>query len=372
MSLASNIARSLYEDLRHAALTPYRGAKEVRYTIKGLQEGTIPPKNVAWTIVSTGAALLVTALLMFPIYWITTIALNPSGGVYTTSGVRLIPETVSFQEFAWVIGPITTPKAISIGLPFIGDLVSIPVPEVIANKYIFNPTAYGVENTFTAGQLISYGRNSAYIAFFTVVIGMPVILSGAYGMSRRDFLGRKRLLYIYVLLTQVAGSLGVALLIALYALFNLLGWMDPGANTRFWLAVYYAGGAVPFNTWLLKTYMDGIPISYEEAAIVDGASSLRVVYEIIIPLAKAGLATVFVFVFLAGWTEYIVAQNILSSGQYTLPVGVYALSPASSGFQVAWSKFAAFSLTFAMPLMLVYFFMQRYIQQGLSFGGMEG
>jgi len=372
MSQVSDIARLLYEDIRHVALAPYRGAKEVRYTINGLQEGTIPPRKVAWTVVSTMAAFLVTAMLMFPIYWILTIALNPSGGVYTTSGVRLIPEVISLKEFAWVVGPIITPEAISIGLPFIGELFSIPVPGAIANKYVFNPAAYGVENIYTSGQIIQYGKNSAYVALWTVIIGMSVILPGAYGMSRRDFLGRKRLLYVYVLLTQVAGSLGVALLISLYALFNILGFQDPGANTRFWLAVYYAGGAVPFNTWLLKTYMDGIPISYEEAAIVDGASSWRIVYEIIVPLAKAGLATVFVFVFLAGWTEYIVAQTILGAGQYTLPVGVYALSPASPGFSVAWSKFAAFSLTFAVPLMLVYFFMQRYIQQGLSFGGMEG
>lgn len=372
MSLASNIARSLYEDIRHIALSPYRAAKEIRFTVNGLRDGSIPPKNVAWTIISTTAALLITALLMFPIYWILTIALNPTAGVYDASGVRLIPDVVSLKNFVWVIGPLTTPEAIPIGLPVVGNLFSIPLPGFIANKWILNPAAYGVEETFTAGQFISYGINSAYVAFWTVLVGMSVILPGAYAMSRRDFVGRKRLLYIYVLLTQVAGGLGIALLIALYAIFNIMGWRDPGANTRFWLAVYYAGGAVPFNTWLLKTYMDGIPISYEEAAIVDGAPSWRIVYEVIIPLAKAGLATVFVFVFLAGWTEYIVAQNILSQGQYTLPIGVYAFSPASSGYQVAWSKFAAFSLSFATPLMLVYFFAQRYIEAGLSFGGVEG
>lgn len=367
---AGKVAQRIFDDVRHAALTPYRAIREVQYTINGLRDGKIPPKYVAWTITSTTAALLIAVVLMFPIYWILITALDPSSGsIYSAGGVQIIPEQVTLKNFIWVLGPITTPEAINVGLPFVGELFSIPLPDAVGNRYIINPEAFGVEVTRNSGRFVEYAQNSAYVAFWTALIGMSVILPGAYGMSRRDFVGRKRLLYIYVLLTQVGGGLGIALLIALYTIFNMLGWLDAGANTRFWLAVYYAGGAVPFNTWLLKTYMDGIPVSYEEAAIMDGAPSWRLVYEVIIPLSKAGLATVFVFVFLAGWTEYIVAQTLLDSADYTLPVGLYALI---GEYSVDWQKFAAFALAFATPLMLVYFFMQRYIEAGLSFGGMEG
>ena len=104
-------------------------------------------------------------------------------------------------------------------------------------------------------------------------------------------------------------------------------------------------------------------------ATVDGASPRRVVWEVVLPLSKAGLATVFIFTFLAGWTEFVVAQTVLSTDQYTLPVGLYLLV---SEYSTPWPRFSAFALTFALPIMLVYLVSQRYIEDGLSFGGVEG
>jgi arabinogalactan oligomer/maltooligosaccharide transport system permease protein len=140
-------------------------------------------------------------------------------------------------------------------------------------------------------------------------------------------------------------------------------------NNRLALAAYYAATAVPFNTWLLKTYMDGIPVSYEEAAVVDGAPPWRVVVEVILPMSAAGLATVSIFTFLTGWTEFVVAQTLLNSGNYTLPVGLFSLV---GEYSVPWARFSAFALLFASPIMVVYLFAQRYIEGGLSFGGVEG
>jgi arabinogalactan oligomer/maltooligosaccharide transport system permease protein len=366
MSLATGIVRSVYEDLRGIVLAPYNLAKEFRYTYRGLQEGKIPPKYVAWTWVSTIGAVAVAALLMFPIYWVFTTAISGSGGsLYSTGGFELIPPNPSIKNFIWVIGPITTPSNIVINAPLIGELFSIPVPDSIASRYILDPRQFGVAREGTSG-FIAFAENSMYVSFWTVLIAMAVIIPGAYGMSRRSFVGRKNLLYLYVLLTQVGGGLGIAILIALYSLFFNLGWL----NELLPLGIYYAAGAVPFNTWLLKTYMDGIPISYEEAAIVDGAPSWRIVYEVIIPLSKAGLATVFVFIFLAGWTDFVIAQLMLSESNWTLPVGLYSLSARPS--EMNWAHFSAFALAFATPLMMVYFFAQRYIESGLSFGGMEG
>jgi arabinogalactan oligomer/maltooligosaccharide transport system permease protein len=363
MSLATNMLRSLYEDARRIALAPYHAVEEVQYTINGLREGKIPPKYVAWTIVSTAGAVFVAAALMFPIYWILTAALSPAGGsIYTTTGLNLLPTAPTLNNFIWVIGPITTPSNIVVNAPLVGELFSIPLPDAISRIYILNPEAFGVTES---SDFLQFAENSAYISFWTVIAAMSVIIPGAYGMSRRDFIGRRKLLYLYVLLTQVGGGLGIAVLIALFALFNQMGWY----NNKLALGIYYGAGAVPFNTWLLKTYMDGIPTSYEEAAIVDGAPSWRIVYEVIIPLSKAGLATVFVFVFLAGWTDYILAATLLDEGNYTLPVGLYSLI---GQFQIPWARFSAFALTFATPLMLVYFLAQRYIESGLSFGGMEG
>ncbi|SNZ15875.1 arabinogalactan oligomer / maltooligosaccharide transport system permease protein [Natronoarchaeum philippinense] len=211
----------------------------------------------------------------------------------------------------------------------------------------------------------SYLANSLRLSIPTVLFSMALIIPGAYTLSRNDFKGRKGLLYGYVMLTQVGGGLGIAALVALYVVFNAAGI----TNSHLALAMFYSAGAVPFNTWLLKTFMDNIPESYTEAAIMDGASRGRIVWEIILPLTKPGLAVVLIFTFLAGWNEFIVAQVMLGADGYPLSVGLYALTDE---FATPWAQFAAYALVYATPVALIYFFSQRYVESGLSFGGMEG
>ncbi|MUV88773.1 ABC transporter permease subunit [Halapricum sp. CBA1109] len=361
MSIASGIVKSVYQDIRNGVTAPVRLAKEIRYTINGLQEGKIPPKWVAWTLISTAGAAALVIALMFPIYWIATMAFNPNASLFSTDGAGIIPTVIAIENFAWAIGNITVPQTIVVNAPLIGELFQFPVP-AIGGEMVFNGKAIagGEQSDF-----LGYFQNSLYVSFWTVTVAMSVVIPGAYAMSRRSFVGRKKMLYLYILLTQIGGGLGIAVLIALYAIFSGMGWY----NNKLALSFYYAATTVPFNTWLLKTYMDGIPTSYEEAAIVDGAPSWRIVYEIIIPLSKAGLATVFIFIFLAGWMDYIVAATLLEAENFTLPVGLFALIDE---FGVPWGRFSAFALMFGMPIMLVYFFAQRYIEQGLSFGGMSG
>lgn len=237
------------------------------------------------------------------------------GSIYAADGFRLVPKETSIKPFIWVLG----------------DVMIQP------------------NTTIT----------------ITLLLGLSVIVPAAYALSRREFIMRRKVLFGYVLFTQVGGGLGIASLIALYAIFQQADLL----NSKIALAAYYAATAVPFNTWLLKTYMGGIPVSYEEAALVDGAPPWRVVVEVILPLSEAGLATVTIFTFLAGWMEFVVAQLVLSSGNFTLPVGLFSLVEE---YSIPWARFSAFALTFASPVMLVYLFAQRYIEGCLSFSGMKG
>ncbi|NHN48130.1 ABC transporter permease subunit [Halostella sp. JP-L12] len=320
MSLLGNVARSLKEDVVNVATAPVRGYRHGKYVVRGLRNGTVRKRDVARSAAATLGATAMMAVLLFPVYYVTTAAFTGSQTLQSTNGVRLIPSDPTIEPFVWVIQ----------------------------------------ESSF-----FDYMYNSMYVATFTVLLSMSVIVPAAYALSRREFLLRKKILYGYVLLTQIGGGLGIATLIALYAMLSNAGLTD----NKFILACYYAATAVPFNTWLLKTYMDGIPVSYEEAAVVDGAPPWRVVLEVILPLSKAGLATVFIFAFLAGWTEFVIAQQLLRAGNYTLPVGLYALV---GRYSIPWSQFAAYALMFASPIAFIYLFAQRYIEGGLSFGGMEG
>ena len=129
-------------------------------------------------------------------------------------------------------------------------------------------------------------------------------------------MARKRIRYGYVRLTQIGAELSIAALVALYSLFSTYEL----TNTLFVLGLCCAAPAVPFNAWLLKTYVDNTPVSDEEAPMVDGASVLGTIREVILPLTKPGLAVVPIFVWLAGRNEFVIAQTLLRPENYPLSV----------------------------------------------------
>jgi arabinogalactan oligomer/maltooligosaccharide transport system permease protein len=360
VSLLGGVVDSIADDVKAAAYTPVEVGRDAAYTARNVARGEISPAGPLKTLGATLGATVVVGLLLFPVYWILMSALSGSGGsIYTTNGLSLLPQDPSLKPFLWVVGDLIVPSyAISLNLPFTDLAVVVDTPELV----FLDASAYGVENP---SNFKGFFWNSLTVSIPTVIIAMCLIVPASYALSRREFIFRRKILFVYVLLTQVGGGLGIALLIGLYTVYVQVGLN----NSKLALAVYYAATAVPFNTWLLKTYMDGIPTSYEEAAVVDGAPPWRVVTEVILPLSAAGLATVFIFTFLTGWTEFVVAQTLLGTENYTLPVGLYSLVDE---YSIPWARFSAFALVFASPLMLVYFFAQRYIEGGLSFSGMEG
>ncbi|WP_435125789.1 ABC transporter permease subunit [Halobaculum sp. D14] len=356
--MSGGITGRVVADLRRVATAPGRAARELRYVAVGLATGEVSPGELLRRVVATAGALGVVSALLFPLYWVFLASLNPGdSSLFSTDGFTLVPTDPSLDAYRWVIGGFEIPS-FQVGVGALGYRVTVTTPAV-------SSAVNCAQFDTGCSQFPLFLWNSMTVAIPTVILAMCVVVPAAYALSRRQFIMRSKILYGYVLFTQVGGGLGIAALIALYALFVQFGL----TNNKLALAAYYAATAVPFNTWLLKTYMDNIPTSYEEAALMDGAPSWRVVWEVILPLSKPGLATVFIFTFLTGWTEFIVAQLLLSTNKYTLPVGLYGIV---GRYSIPWARFAAFALTFALPIMLVYLFAQRYIEEGLSFGGMEG
>jgi arabinogalactan oligomer/maltooligosaccharide transport system permease protein len=280
------------------------------------------PWDTAKTVAGTGGAIGILLVLMFPVYWVLSASLSQGSGLMSTEGIFADPATYNLEAYRWVL----------------------------------------FESAFRDALV-----NSLIVVTVTVLVSMSVVIPGAYALSRREFIGREKILYGYVLFTQVGAGLSIATLIALYALFVNLGL----SNNLLVLGLFYAAGAIPFNTWLLKTFMDNIPVSYEEAAIVDGAGRWDVIREVILPLSKPGIAVVLVFTFLAGWNEFIIAQTLLRPDNYTLAVELFSLAQ-SGRFETPWTQFSAFAILFASPVAIIYFFAQNYVESGLSFGGMEG
>ena len=131
-----------------------------------------------------------------------------------------------------------------------------------------------------------------------------------------------------------------------------------------------AGGSA-FNIWLLKSYMDGIPVELDEAAMVDGAGNFTVFYKIILPLALPQLVVIFLFSFIATYSEYVISSVFLQNPhKMTLALGLQSF--ITNQFAAHWTLFSAAAVLSSIPIMVVFMALQKYIQNGLSVGGVKG
>ena len=130
------------------------------------------------------------------------------------------------------------------------------------------------------------------------------------------------------------------------------------------------GHAVPFCTWNLKGYFDTIPKELEEAARMDGASQWVIFTQIVLPLSKPALAVTALFSFMTAWNEFILAATFISDERaYTLPV---LLQSYVGDFEAKWGLFAAGALIASLPVMLLFFILQRHLVEGLTAGSVKG
>ncbi|AJC71969.1 malg sugar transport inner membrane protein [Thermococcus guaymasensis DSM 11113] len=215
------------------------------------------------------------------------------------------------------------------------------------------------------GGFFGYLKRSLIIATLTVVLTLLFTIPAAYAFSRLKFFGREHILYFYLMFTQVSGGLGIAGLIALYGMLVKLNL----TNNIYVLPFIYAAGGVPFNTWLLKSYLDSISPDFDEAALVDGANYLQIIRYVLLPMALPGIATVAIFAFINGWTELIIANLLLNQENYPLTVWLYSM--LNDLRNVSWNQFSAAALLFALPVFIMFLLAQNYIKSGLTVGGLK-
>jgi len=217
------------------------------------------------------------------------------------------------------------------------------------------------------GKFPNYMKNSLILAGLNVLFTIIFVVPAAYAFSRVSFAGRGHILYFYLIFTQVGGGLGIAGLVALYGILLKFGL----TNNLVALSLVYAAGGVPFNTWLLKTYIDTIPTEFDEAALVDGASYWQVIWKVIFPMALPGIATVAIFAFIGGWTELILA-NLLITNEGLRPLAVKLYADLAIIRELSWTYFTAEAILFAIPVAVIFFIGQRWMRGGLTLGGLKG
>ncbi len=274
--------------------------------------------------------IAISIVVIFPVFYVISISFNPLGAI----GSDFIPDKFSLTHWKYILG-----------LPYIEG-----------------------ESTVTNFPIIRWLFNSLKISFLTSLLVLFLSTTSAYALSRFKFRGRKTSLLV-LMIVQMFPS--IMALVAFYLILTFIGKYFPwlGTDTHWGLILVYLGGT-PFNIWLIKGYFETIPASMEEAAIIDGCSRWQAFYKILLPLSVPILAVVGLLTFIGTFADFIVPSVLLKSqDQLTFAVGIQLF--ISESFSNRWGQFAAASILGALPIMLVFFSIHRYIISGLSAGGVK-
>ena len=205
--------------------------------------------------------------------------------------------------------------------------------------------------------------NSIWVSALTTLIGVFFSCTAAYALSRYRFPGRRAGLNAFLVTQMFPGTL---MMIPLYQVIDALGLLDHVAG----LILVYSTTAIPFCVWNLKGYFDTIPKEIEESALVDGAGPFTLFWKIILPLSRPALAVTALFSFMTAWNEYILAATFMSDERaYTYPV---RLQQYVGEYSTEWGHFAAGATLVSLPVMLLFFILQKHLVGGLTSGGVKG
>jgi arabinogalactan oligomer/maltooligosaccharide transport system permease protein len=281
--------------------------------------------------------LAVLAMVMFPIMWIFSLALDPRN-IDKPLELRLIPPGASLAAF---------------------------------RRVLIEPWALMCKNPSDKSTCMTFAlllKNSLIVALGTSLIAVILGSSAAYAFSRFQFIGRQVGMLGFIVLLMLPAS---ATLAPLFVLLSQIKIGDESLRlTLLGLMLAYGSTTLPFAIWNLKGYFDTVPKELEEAALIDGASMTQTFIKIIMPLSVPALAVTVLFAFMSGWTEFILAWTFLEDpARFTLAM---ALRSMQGQFATPWSDFAAMSILMSIPIVLLFFVLQRYLVSGLTVGGVKG
>jgi arabinogalactan oligomer/maltooligosaccharide transport system permease protein len=243
-----------------------------------------------------------------------------------------------------------------------------PGNSLVSNSIIpENPTLDHYRELFAGNESLQYVHwyiNSLKISIFTMIGSVISVSFTAYAFSRFRFKGRKNALTLFLLLQMIPQF---SALIALFVLAQMLGMM----NSHWLLILLYIGGTIPMNTYLMKGYMDSIPMDLDESAKIDGASNTRIFLQIIMPLSRPMLAVVAMNGFTGPLGDFVMSSTILRTPEsYTLPIGLYNLVNEVMG--ASYTTFAAGAILISIPIAIAFLVLQKHFVSGLTAGGTKG
>ena len=234
--------------------------------------------------------------------------------------------------------------------------------DVYQRKVFFTPTLENFRTVFQSPySLHDKLLNSTIVALATVLVAIPMATMAAYSFSRFRLVG-ERIMFVMILATQFVPA--VVIVLPFFVMFRDLGLLD----TRIGLIVVNLSIVMPFAVWMIKGFIDGIPIDTEESALVDGSTRAQVIRNIVLPMAAPGIVTAGIFCFIVAWNDFLFALILTTNDAVTLPVGL-ALFKAEEGD--LWNLLAAAGIIIMVPMFILALIIQKHFVQGMTMGAVR-
>lgn len=223
--------------------------------------------------------------------------------------------------------------------------------------YLFNETLY-----------FTWVKNTIFIAAVTAVITLLIVSFTGFAYSRYRFKGRKASLMAIMLIQTIPAFAGIT---AYFTMHSIISSLVPVFSRQMMLILIYSGGGIAGNTFILKGYIDSISTELDDAARIDGCSSMQVYRLIIMPIAKPMLAIIALWSFIGPFMDYLLPRVLLTSPEsYTLAAGLFTL--INDFRTLNQPAFAAGGLLTAVPIVALFIILQKQLVSGLSSGSVKG
>ncbi len=217
-------------------------------------------------------------------------------------------------------------------------------------------------NVIKQKSLINWFFNSTVVTFFSTLFSLLVSMFAAYSLSRYKSVGSRLMGYCLLIIRMLPGTL---MIIPLYMIFQRMGLL----NNKLSLIIGNVAFITPFAVWMMKGYFDGIPVSLEESAQIDGCTLFQSIWKVIMPLTAPGLAATTIYSAMLSWDEFLFAKTFMTGqDSWTITVGITSLI---GEHVVIWDEMMAMAVFSILPILILFILLERHLVSGLTGGAVK-
>lgn len=253
-----------------------------------------------------------------------------------------------FSPIAWIIMASLKTK---------NDILATPP------LFVFKPTFENYSTFFDRPNVGDYFLNSILLSTTAVLVALLVSFMAAYCFSRFKPRGTSFMMFVLLSIRMVPAA---ATVVPLFLMYSAFGWKD-----NWWaIMLFYAMFSIPFSVWILKGFIDGVSVRYDETALVNGGSRLHVLFKVVLPQVRPGFIAAFIFNLIFVWNEFLI--NFIIGGKETTMIPTALMIGAATSTGTDWTFIATLTTLYIIPPIIAIYFFQKYLLVGMTFGTVRG